>query len=204
MTPRERPSNSKESLRREILDAARELFVAEGYESVSMRKIAQKIGYTPMSIYLYFRDKADILDCICEGTFDCLKQSSLKLDSITVPLERVLAGLRNFMEFGLEHPHHYQLTFMTPQTPQKTPPECRRRQIGEEAYQRMRERVASCLGEGWEPFEVDLKSQLVWALAHGVVSLLIAKPDFPWLERQKLIDGALDIARRELTCQPSA
>jgi AcrR family transcriptional regulator len=204
MTPRERQTSSKESLRREILDAARELFVAEGYESVSMRKIAQKIGYTPMSIYLYFRDKADILDCICEGTFDCLKESSQKLDSITAPLERVLAGLRNFMEFGLEHPHHYQLTFMTPQTAEKTPPASRRRQIGEEAYQRMRDRVATCLGEGWDPIAVDVKSQLIWAVAHGVVSLLIAKPDFPWRERQTLIDGALDIARRELTCPPSA
>jgi AcrR family transcriptional regulator len=201
MTPRERQASNKESLRREILDAARELFVAEGYESVSMRKIAQKIGYTPMSIYLYFRDKADILDCICEGTFDCLKESSLRLDSITVPLERVLAGLRNYMEFGLEHPHHYQLTFMTPQAPRKRPPECcRRTAIGEDAFQRMRDRVRSCLGEERDPVEIDLKSQLIWGVAHGVVSLLIAKPDFPWTERQKLIDGALDMVRRELTC----
>src|SRR6185295_17413500 len=103
----------------------------------------------------------------------------------------------NFMEFGLEHPHHYQLTFMTPQ---RSAPECRRRQISSEAYQRMRERVALCLGERRQPIEVDVKSQLLWSLAHGVVSLLIAKPDFPWVERQKLIEGALDVARRELTC----
>src|SRR5205085_841872 len=95
---RDRAASDKECLRREILDAARELFVAEGYQSVSMRKIAQKIGYTPMSIYLYFKDKADILDCICEDTFAALRQSSERLNSITVPIERLQAGLRNYME----------------------------------------------------------------------------------------------------------
>jgi AcrR family transcriptional regulator len=51
------------------MDAAAGLFGTEGYENVSMRKIAQRIGYTPMAIYLYFKDKNDVLDCICEEAF---------------------------------------------------------------------------------------------------------------------------------------
>ena len=51
------------------MNAAAELFAAEGYDSVSMRKIAKRIGYTPMSIYLHFEDKADLLDCVCEQAF---------------------------------------------------------------------------------------------------------------------------------------
>ena len=54
------------------MDEAEALFAAEGYDSVSMRKIAQRIGYTPMTIYLYFKDKAELLDCLCEEAFEDL------------------------------------------------------------------------------------------------------------------------------------
>ena len=62
MGVQERRAREKKELRQEILDAAREMFVEDGYENVSMRKIAEKIEYSPTTIYLYFRDKADLLD----------------------------------------------------------------------------------------------------------------------------------------------
>src|SRR5215216_6461878 len=72
MGPKQRREREKETLRQEILDAARDLFVTEGYQNVSMRKIAEKIEYSPTTIYLYFRDKADLLFQICEETFSSL------------------------------------------------------------------------------------------------------------------------------------
>ncbi len=69
MGVQERRARQKESVREEILDAARTLFVKEGYEHVSIRKIAEKIEYAPGTIYLYFRDKAEILERLCEETF---------------------------------------------------------------------------------------------------------------------------------------
>src|SRR5277367_2891561 len=74
-THRERRAHHKAALRREIMDVAAELFGTEGYENVSMRKIAQRIGYTPMAIYLHFKDKNDLLDCICEEAFIQLYRS---------------------------------------------------------------------------------------------------------------------------------
>ena len=69
MGTKERRAREKEQLRRQILVAARELFVNEGYESVSMRKkFANKIEYSPTTIYLYFKDKADLLDSVCKET----------------------------------------------------------------------------------------------------------------------------------------
>ena len=65
---KERKAREKEQLRRQILSAARELFVNEGYENVSMRKIANKIEYSPTTIYLHFKDKADLLDSVCKET----------------------------------------------------------------------------------------------------------------------------------------
>jgi AcrR family transcriptional regulator len=180
-----------ERLRREILDAARELFVAEGYGNVSLRKIARRIGYTPMSIYLHFRDKAEILDCICEETFLGFRETAGGLDLGSLgPRERLEAGLRNYIEFGLAHPHHYQLTFMTPlDDPQSLE---RRKQIGRDAFQRLRRKIADCVDESRLPgFDLDAASQVIWAAVHGVTSLLIARPDFPWSERERLIGTVL-------------
>ncbi len=187
-----------ERLRREILDAARELFVAEGYQNVSLRKIANRIGYTPMSIYLHFDDKAEILDCICEETFTGFRESADGRDLASLsPRERLETGLRGYIEFGLAHPHHYQLTFMTPLADPHTLE--RRKQIGRDAFQRLRAKIADCVDETRLPgFDLDAASQAIWAAVHGVTSLLIARPDFPWIERQRLIGTILAYAVQSL------
>src|SRR5437870_13726763 len=95
MGVQERRARRKEGVREEILDAARTLFVKEGYEHVSMRKIAEKVEYAPGTIYLYFRDKAEILDRICEETFARL---AIRLEAISRdqadPLDCLRRGLR--------------------------------------------------------------------------------------------------------------
>lgn len=212
-------ADHKDAVRRVILDAARELFVCEGYANVSLRKIARRIGYTPMAIYVHFRDKSEILDCICEESFDCFRANAERLDALGLPpRERLAAGLRAYVAFGLEHPHHYQLTFMTP--PCGSQSLGRRNEIGQDCYQRMRRRVALCLGadvagvagvtdvaggeggdagEGAEVApEVELAAQTIWTAVHGLVSLLIARPEFPWLERERLIDSVIEGALRPL------
>jgi AcrR family transcriptional regulator len=62
----EKRHKNKEAFRREILDAAREVFSVDGYGNFSMRKLARRIGYSPTTIYLYFRDKDELLFCLCE------------------------------------------------------------------------------------------------------------------------------------------
>ncbi len=210
-------ADHKESVRRVILDAARELFVCEGYGSVSLRKIARRIGYTPMAIYVHFRDKSEILDCICEESFACFRANSERLDHLGLPpRERLAAGLRFYIDFGLAHPHHYQLTFMTP--PCGGQSLGRRKEIGQDCYHRMRRRVAQCLAPAaWsgspgddppelaalaESAEVEEASQAIWTAVHGLVSLLIARPEFPWLERERLIGSVIENAL--LALRPAA
>src|SRR5260370_39487020 len=113
MGTKQRRAREKEGLREEILAAARTLFVKDGYESVSIRKIADKVEYAPGTIYLYFRDKAEILDRICEETFAKLlrKMHAIEQDS-AAPLDKLRRGLRTYIQFGLENPNHYVLTFI--------------------------------------------------------------------------------------------
>src|SRR5438876_11145747 len=117
MGVQERRARQKEGVREEILDAARTLFVKEGYEHVSIRKIADKIEYAPGTIYLYFRDKAEILDRICEETFAklLLKMNAIKQDTAP-PLDKLRRGLRTYIQFGLENPNHYVVTFIQAKT----------------------------------------------------------------------------------------
>src|SRR5882724_7399258 len=115
MGVRERRAREKRFLRQEILDAASELFVKEGFENVSMRRIADRIEYSPTTIYLYFKDKAELLESICQETFSKLTERLTKiLEQPGDPTDRLKRGLMAYIEFGLENPHHYRSTFMMP------------------------------------------------------------------------------------------
>ena len=128
MAVKARRARQKAVLRREILDAARELFAREGYESVSMRKIAHKIDYSPTTIYLYFQDKFELLRGICEETFGKLAAQFDEIERTTQdPVERLKKAGRAYIEFGLRFPNHYRVTFMSAPEPQEPPGKAGRR-----------------------------------------------------------------------------
>src|SRR6266403_3975312 len=123
MGVKERRARQKKFLRQEILDAASELFVRDGYENVSMRRIADKIEYSPTTIYIYFKDKAELLEQVCKETFARLVQRLTKImEQPGEPVERLKRGLIAYIQFGLENPHHHRATFMMP-LPEEFKPE---------------------------------------------------------------------------------
>jgi AcrR family transcriptional regulator len=191
---KERRLREKESLRQEILDAARELFVEEGFESVSMRRIAEKIEYSPTTIYLHFKDKAELLHSICDETF---KMLIVRLQRIqgehTDPLESLKAGLREYCRFGLEFPQHYRVTFMGFGDRNDPGRYDDLNSSGAQAFAFLCQGIAACVGAGKLPSgDVQAYGQVLWSGAHGVTSLLIAKCAFPFIERNKLIDLVVD------------
>ena len=118
MGVQERRAREKDELRRRILTAASELFVNEGIGSVSMRKIAAKVEYSPAAIYLYFKDKSELVFSICQETFSELDARLAALnDEELSPVEGFLRGCETYVRFGLEHPSHYIITLCTPEDP---------------------------------------------------------------------------------------
>src|ERR1700746_367957 len=100
MGSKQRRVREKEGIREEILDAARTLFVKEGYEHVSIRKIAEKIEYAPGTIYLYSGDKAEIRARLCEETFSTLAQRMQAINADpSNPLEGLRRALRTYIQF---------------------------------------------------------------------------------------------------------
>jgi AcrR family transcriptional regulator len=191
MGVKERRAREKEDLRQEILDAARELFVRDGYEAVSMRKIADKIEYSPTTIYLYFRDKSELFDCLSTEAFGKLlaKLQSIRGESSASEdaVESLRRGLLAYIEFGLENPDHYKITFLMEERA------AGRREVGCQSFECLRMAVGACIQAGrFRVLDEELASQLLWAGVHGLTSLLIVHPEFPWVDRTTLTLGIID------------
>ncbi len=195
MGTRERREREKEALRQDILDAARELFVSEGYENVSMRKIAEKIEYSPTTIYLYFKDKGDLLYHICEETFAKLVATQEKIvRKYDDPVVALKEGCRAYVNFGLKHPDQYRLTFMMSlwETPEMDghPYEG---SMGQKAFGFLVQGVTRCVQQKkFRKVDIEATSQAIWMAIHGATSLLITDQEFPWVERHKLIGHLID------------
>lgn len=196
MGVKERKARQKKFLRQEILDAASELFVRDGYENVSMRRIADKIEYSPTTIYLYFKDKAELLEQVCHETFARLSQVLARIHELPGdPVERLKRGLVAYVKFGLENPHHYRATFMMPipegfDEEKYSDPDS----PGMQAFDFLRRCVYDCISAGkFREVDAELISQTLWAGVHGVTSLLIIHcKGFPWANRDQLIHSVVD------------
>jgi AcrR family transcriptional regulator len=184
----------KQELRDEIIAAARDLFVTEGYANVSIRKIADRVGCAPGTIYLYFEDKDSILSAICVETFAKLdkRMEAIRNDKGD-PLERLRRGGRTYIQFALDHPFHYLVTFGLTGTARFKNQEAHN--AGEHSFECMRQCVRLCVEAGMlRKTDVEEVAQALWACVHGAVMLLISKSEFPFIEHSRLIESVLDIA----------
>ena len=201
MTVKARRAREKQLLRQEILDAARALFIREGYENVSMRKIAEKIDYSPTTIYLYFQDKSELLYALCEETFARLVQELKAIENASRdPVENLKEGLRRYVDFGLRHPQHYMLTFMIPhEHAQDKTRYLSRDSMGMRAFAFLPRGIEECIRrKKFRPVDVQAAGQGLWAAIHGVTSLLISHKEFPWVKRDVLVETVIETAVKSL------
>ena len=188
----ERREREREEVRGRILDAARELFARDGYEAVTMRKIAEAIEYSPTAIYLHFKDKESLVRELCLGDFDSLAKAFQRIAREPDPLERLRKVGLAYADFALEHPNHYRLMFMTPHPGDvKDEEETAKRKGNPEgdAYAFLVATIAEAMEKGL--LRPDLKdpqlvAQAAWAGVHGVVSLHVAKGEDPWIDWKPL------------------
>ena len=190
----ERKSRQKENTRQEILDAARDLFVNEGYDNVSMRKIAEKVEYAPGTIYLHFKDKAEILDTLCEQTFQKLweRMEAIRNDTGN-PVDALRRGLRTYIQFGLDNPNQYIVTFvLAKQHPAGHHPDVSNPAMS--CFDCLRGTVRKCIEGGYIiGGDVEDTAQAIWTAIHGVTALLVSKCEFPFVEHTRLIERLIDI-----------
>jgi AcrR family transcriptional regulator len=148
---KERHERDREAVRRSILDAARDLFVTEGYENVSIRKIAERIEYSPAAIYSYFPSKDDIFFSLAEEGFRLLgdpgADAVMKRLQGLAPLDRVRAVFWRLYEFSRQHPEYFALMFVDRAVP-RISREYERFAFAREMKQHVAEEIERCIDAG--------------------------------------------------------
>ena len=189
---RRAPKGEGVKLRTEILDAAETLMVRFGdADLVSIRAIADAVGITAPSIYRHFSDKDELLNAICERRFIELNAAFESADSVADPVDRLRELGRSYGRFALEHPEHYRVLMMTTSSREKLSEDATE---GQKAFGRLVEAVSACQLEGriknGDPAAIAV---VLWSGVHGLVSLLITSPGFPWPEdAATLLERVLD------------
>jgi AcrR family transcriptional regulator len=193
MGVKERREREKSETREKILDAARELFVTEGYEGVSMRRVAEKIEYSPTAIYVHFADKEQLFRELCHQDYARLAEVFRSSVISTDPIERLKQIGAIYIDFGIRYPNHYKFMFMTSHPPQELD-EVDREMHGnseKDAYAFLKWAVQQAIDAGRfreELRDAEVISQTLWASVHGVISLEIAKGYDAWVDWRPIKD----------------
>ncbi|MHB8464387.1 MAG: TetR/AcrR family transcriptional regulator [Acidimicrobiales bacterium] len=179
-----------ERLREEIIAAATALLIEHGGEAgVSIRAIADAVGVTPPSIYLHFADKDELIVAVSDDRFQELDRlMGTVAATATDPLDEVRKRGEAYIRFGLDNPEQYRILFMAharSASPEKVQEWA--------ALQHMVEAVQRCIDAGQvvgdDAFLITLA---LWSAVHGVTSLMVSMPTFPWPPADAVIGQVLD------------
>jgi len=194
---KERQERDRETVRRSILDAARDLFVREGYDNVSIRKIAERIEYSPAAIYGYFPSKDDIFFALAEEGFRLLygeRASYTALENLP-PLESIRAIFWRLYQYSREHPQYFALMFVDRSVP-RISREYERFAFAREIKEHLIAQVQRCIDSG--VFRSDLKPPVAFRLLTlgllGVAVMRLSDRLGPDENADDLARDALDVA----------
>jgi AcrR family transcriptional regulator len=190
----DRKEREKVEMKRLILDAARRLFLEQGFEKTSIRNIAEEIEYSAGTIYLYFKDKNEILFALHVEAFSALMQAMQEgISNVNEPFERLASLGKHYLKYAFENPELYDLMFVMT-APMETL-ECREEIWcdGERAFDVLKLVVAECQKVGYfEGEDIETISVMVWSLVHGLATLHLRRRTmiFPEEQRIKLLEDA--------------
>lgn len=178
--------------REEILAAALRLFSEHGMRAVTTRQIAAAVGISQPSLYAFFPNKQALVEEVCTRAFEELTaRITAGLDALKRGNANICKLGRIYVDFGLANPDAYRLAFMA-EKPEPTQAVSSGNDpmlaAGLKAFYLLREAVGLTVGAGLPPQELELLAQSQWAALHGLVSLLLARPNFPWRKQNRLIE----------------
>ncbi len=196
----QRREREREEMQERILSAAMRLFISEGYESVTIRRIADEVEYTPGAIYSYFADKDEIVFALCKKAAELLNGLFKPLMLVANPFERLTAIGRVYMQFALEHRSYYDLMFIMSAPAPKMVEEGW--DEGFQAFYMLRETVQECMDAGYLPkTDANIAAFAMWSLVHGSVSLFIRQRlhMIPEEQHEVILHGSLGFMMQAMT-----
>lgn len=178
----ERREREKAEVRQSILDAARQVILTEGFDALSVRKIAQAIEYAPSTIYLYFETRDDIARQLVREGFAEFLEYLAPAARVEDGWERLEAIGRRYLEFAFQRPQTYRLIFMTRFSDEVFPAEekidPKAAEPGERALRILAETIGELQASG-RMREVDpaVGAEVLWSAMHGIASLRLTCPE---------------------------
>ncbi|MBE9465291.1 TetR/AcrR family transcriptional regulator [Dyadobacter subterraneus] len=173
----ERKEREREEMRELILEAARKLFLAQGFDKTSIRNIAEAIEYSPATIYLYYKDKNELLYSLHEAGFRKMMEQFSIVATVQDPFEKLVAIGNQYLKFAIENPELYDLMFIM-DAPMETL-SCREEEWDEGArsFEFLRTTIAECITAGHfkNTLDVESASLTIWSFMHGLLSLHLRK-----------------------------
>lgn len=190
----ERKEREREEMRKLILDAAQKLFLANGYDKVSIRNIADEIEYSPATIYLYYKDKNELLFALHQRGFVKMIAEFQPLRNIADPFERLVAMGKVYIQFAIDNPELFDLMFIMTAPMDKLDKEDWVE--GDLAFGTLVQVVQECMDAGiFQPHDVRATAMMIWSGIHGYTALFLRKRlgMFPECDRQMVMDEAFDL-----------
>ena len=178
-------------LRGELLEAAMALLTETGEEdAVSLRAVAGRVGVSVPSIYLHFADKQALLDAVCEEVFAAL-DSRMRAASVGAPDAFEALRLQGvaYVQFAIDNPEHYRIVLMRKHDGRQAD-----LVMATSAFEHFVASVQECVDAGIFEGAAEALALRLWAAAHGVAALLVAKPYFPWPDVDELVADVIRMA----------
>ena len=199
----ERKEREKTERRRAILAAAQHLFNEQGFEKVSMRNIAEAIEYSPATIYLYFKDKNELLFALQNQAFGQLAQAFESVFIIEHPMERLVAVGRKYLEFAVEYPELFELMFIMtgPMEAVMARGEATPWASGRAAFNRVVQVVQYGMDAGvFHCPDAETAALMAWSQVHGLAALFLRKrlTIFPEARRPAIMNEAMQLFTQTL------
>ncbi|MBW9150440.1 TetR/AcrR family transcriptional regulator [Clostridium sp. CM028] len=193
----ERRQLEKEIIRKKIIDATNDILVEEGYENLSIRKIASRIEYSPGIIYHYFKDKAEIVSfVVAEGYGNILKIiSEIPIDTEN-PDKTIVNGMRSYIELMLENPQQFRVVLMNDIETIQEKVNMLQEGISKErkSIQGLCKLVELAIRKNiFRKMDIELTAQIIWTSTHGLVSRLILEKNITKQQKERLINHHFEI-----------
>ena len=191
------PTSRDEDRREQILDEAMRLFLEHGVQNVSTRDIARAVGIRQPSLYAHFNSRDDIAIKLSERAFAQLSERmSAAASSTGTPHERLRSMGRQYVAFGLEQSAAYRIAFMLERTTAHPPDQKETiHESGMRCFAILHDLFKSV--RNIDDLTTAALAQSTWASMHGLVALLLSRPEFPWVEREALIAAHLEHVCRQ-------
>ncbi|HLR31898.1 MAG TPA: TetR/AcrR family transcriptional regulator [Fodinibius sp.] len=185
--------SKKRDLKCQIIDAARELLLSEGYRNLSLRKIARSIGVSATSIYLHFDNKDNLVHALIDEAIEALNMRlEESVQSVSNPISQLKHLAYAYVQFALQHPRQYQIIYLVSSDEMARYPKEKFRKA-RKGYKTVR----NVLLEGKEAglmkdHKPDIAAYTFWAQMHGVMSVVLSRRLDAQIDQHEFIDEAIE------------